>query len=147
MRAIKSRLLLVPAGVFLLGIQPVAFGRDSAEEFKHMDTDADGRITRTEHAAVAQALFERLDTNTDGIITAAEMEPKDAKMDTWDKNEGISAAEKIAEIDADLDGQVTKSEHETSTALVFGRLDTDNDGYLSRAECEAGHKVLKKEKK
>jgi len=148
MNLAKSRLQLLLACGVMLGAFPGAVAEDKAEKFKQMDTDGDGRITRTEHAAVAQTIFNQLDTNADGIITTVEMEAlKDSKMSAWDRNEGISAADKIAELDTNLDGQVTQNEHEAGTALIFGRLDTDNDGYLSRAECETGHKIVKKEKK
>jgi Ca2+-binding EF-hand superfamily protein len=148
MNTVKSKRLLIQASGFMLLALPVCFADDRGDAFKQMDTDGDGRITRTEHAVVAQRIFDQLDSNADGLITTVEMEArKDSKMGAWDKNEGLSAAEKVAEIDENLDGQVSQGEHEAGIALIFGRLDTDNDGYLSRAECEAGHRVIKKDKK
>lgn len=51
-----------------------AFAKDGEEKFRKMDTDSDGRITASEHAAHAQHMFTMIDTNRDGAITMQEME-------------------------------------------------------------------------
>lgn len=51
-----------------------AFAKDGDEKFRKMDTDSDGRITASEHAAHAQQMFTMIDTNRDGAISRQEME-------------------------------------------------------------------------
>ena len=40
--------------------------------FKRMDTDGDGKVSRTEALAAAEAAFSRADANGDGFVTAEE---------------------------------------------------------------------------
>ena len=41
--------------------------------FKRMDTDNDGKVSRAEAVAAAEAAFARADANQDGFVTAEEM--------------------------------------------------------------------------
>lgn len=43
------------------------------DKFRMMDTDGDGRISASEHAAGAQRMFMMMDTDSDGAITMEEM--------------------------------------------------------------------------
>lgn len=47
-----------------------------------MDTDKDGKVTRTEFAAAPMPLFNRADTNGDGKIDASEMAAVRSRADT-----------------------------------------------------------------
>lgn len=47
-----------------------------------MDTDKDGKVTRTEFAAAPMPLFNRADTNGDGKIDASEMAVARSRADT-----------------------------------------------------------------
>ena len=38
------------------------------------------------------------------------------------------------------------SEHEAASAKMFTKMDTNDDGFLSKEECEAGHKMMHKDK-
>ena len=74
--------------------------------------------------------FEMLDTNKDGQITLEEMQ---ARSDA-----------RLAKIDADGDGQITKSEAETAFAeraqkrvtKMFERMDENGDGVIEKAEAK-----------
>lgn len=46
----------------------------SADKIKAIDTDGDGRISSTEHAAGSAKMFAKMDANGDGKLTAAEMQ-------------------------------------------------------------------------
>ena len=43
-------------------------------EFRKLDTNKDGKVSASEHAAGTKQMFETMDGNKDGKVTAAEME-------------------------------------------------------------------------
>jgi Ca2+-binding EF-hand superfamily protein len=51
----------------------------------------------------------------------------------------MSAADKIKVVDADGDGVLTAEEHRAGSRKMFEQMDTDKDGFVSRAELAAGH--------
>ncbi len=51
--------------------------------------------------------------------------------------EGGQRGAVFEKIDADSDGQITKTELEAMGAARFARLDTDGDGFITQAEVEA----------
>jgi Ca2+-binding EF-hand superfamily protein len=136
----KTKTSLIVVCGLALGALPPVFAGDADEKFKMMDTNSDGRVSREEHAAAAHAKFGKLDTNSDGIITTAELEAgagekKSSKLKFWEKDDKKSA-QKASTLDLNADGQVTRAEHESSTVTKFARLDANNDGYLSKDECD-----------
>lgn len=140
----RSRML---AGALSLLLVPVAFaGGDKDKKFSKMDTDGDGRISRTEHMAGAQRMFAEMDANRDGTVTATEMESKkEMKHGEHARNE-MSAGEKIREIDQNSDGQLTSVEHVNGAEKMFAKMDADNDGYLTKEEMKSGHKTKMKKR-
>ena len=141
-----------------------AMKHGSAEaEVKMMDTDHDGSISASEHAAGAKKMFDKMDADRDGIVTAQEMEAAHKDMPTGradapqagasesnpgqatrlgksDTHHGMkTAAEKIKMIDANGDGKLSAAEHEAGARKMFDKMDTDQDGKLSAAELQAGH--------
>ena len=126
---------------------PAAFaGPDGDKHFKMMDANGDGKISRAEHAKAAKQMFAQCDANQDGTVTAAEM---DAAMAAKGEKPGkgeISSAEKIKMIDQNGDGKLTSAEHEAGTEQMFGKMDTNADGVLSKEECDAAQKMFKKDK-
>ena len=46
----------------------------SADKIKTIDTDADGTLSRDEHAAGSQSMFTPMDADHDGALTTAEMQ-------------------------------------------------------------------------
>jgi Ca2+-binding EF-hand superfamily protein len=122
--------------------------------FKMMDSNNDGKITATEHAAGATKMFTGMDTDKDGFVTAAEMDAYSSKMwkDKGDKMAGkegkaaghdhmMSSADKIATMDTDGDGKLSAAEHDAGAAKMFGEMDANSDGNITRAEMEAGMKM------
>jgi Ca2+-binding EF-hand superfamily protein len=120
-----------------------AGGGSGQAEVKMMDTDQDGSISATEHAAGAKKMFDKMDADGDGIVTAQEMggahkDMPSAKADTSGKPMK-SASAKIKTIDTDGDGTITAAEHEAGSKKMFEKMDKDHNGKLSAAEIQAGH--------
>ena len=140
------------AGGLLLATLP-AFANDADDKFKLMDTNGDGKISRAEHAAGAQAMFGKMDANADGMVSADEMaaahgERKSSKLKFWDKKdkEEMSVFENLSIIDTNGDGQISRAEHEAGSDKMFTKMDKNDDGFLSREEFDEGHQAMKKAK-
>lgn len=143
----KKRTSIIIACSLALCALPAAFaGPDGDKHFKMMDTNADGKISRAEHAAGAKQMFSQCDANRDGIVTATEMQAATAAHGEKPGRHDKTAAEKIKEIDQNGDGQLTVAEHDTGTLKMFAKMDKDADGFLSKAECDEGMKMMKKDK-
>ena len=143
---IAMRLLPVLAAVCLACSS--AFAADSPskatdDQFKRMDANRDGKLSRDEHSAGARKMFEAMDADRDGRVSAAEM---DAAQRGKKPGKGdLSSAEKIKVVDTDRDGSLSADEHVAGTKGMFDRMDTNRDGFLSPSELRAGHaKMLKK---
>ena len=146
MNTSKNRTAFAVVCSLALFAVPAAFANDADKDFKQMDANGDGKISRAEHAAGAKLMFAQCDANHDGVVTATEMDAATlAKGEKPGKHDKTSA-EKIQVIDQNGDGQLTAAEHEAGSAKMFALMDKDGDGYLSKAECDEGHKMLKKDK-
>jgi Ca2+-binding EF-hand superfamily protein len=151
------------AGALALVAGPAFAGHeDDDAKFQKMDTNGDGRVSRSEHASGAKNMFVEMDANRDGAVTAAEMDARHAQKKSADSaprynsdparaadgsavaDEGVAA--KIRLIDQNGDGQLSASEHEAGTTRLFAEMDTDGDGFLSKTECSTGHAKMKKNK-
>ena len=127
------------------GPQPLPraqFQTAMAEEFKQVDADQDGQLTRTEvensqKAAIEArvrarntALFTRLDADKSGQISAAEF----AALPTTAPRADAAA---FLRLDTDKDGKVSAAEHAAGTTANFNRIDKNKDGIVSAAEAKA----------
>jgi Ca2+-binding EF-hand superfamily protein len=136
-------------GLFAAGgfVASPARADNKGDFFKMMDTNGDGKISAEEHAAGSKKMFEKMDADKNGKVTAAEMEASHEKM--TGKKAGqteMTTADKIKMVDTNGDGEVTLEEYETGAKTTFDKMDTDHDGFVSKAEAEAGHKMMKKGK-
>lgn len=120
------------------------FIADMDREFRKMDADKNGQLTRIEIdqfqklVAVAnararnQGLFSRLDADRSGQLSPAEfaalVQPPPAS----------NAQPVLTRMDGNKDQQVSLIEHRAATLANFDRLDTDKDGIVSAAEMKAG---------
>jgi Ca2+-binding EF-hand superfamily protein len=141
-----------------LATSAYAGGGSGQAELKMMDTDQDGSISATEHAAGAKKMFDKMDADSDGIVTAQEMGSAHKDMPTaHSEHEAASSRQpeprtsdaggkplksvsaKIKAIDTDGDGAITAAEHEAGSKKMFGKMDKDGNGRLTAAEVQAGH--------
>lgn len=94
------------------------------ERFVNLDHNRDGRISPREWHADPE-IFRRIDRNNDGFVSRREFLGFD--------DEDQDREDRFAELDANGDGRITRSEWHGSLA-VFDRLDDNRDGVLTRQE-------------
>jgi hypothetical protein len=103
------------------------------DQFDAIDADKDGNITQAEIAAFRAAEFTAADTNADGALSAEELQ---AQM--LQQMLSRQSARMIENLDDDGNGSLSAEEMgEGPIAARFARIDTDNDGAISKAEAEA----------
>ena len=119
------------------------FIADMDGQFRKMDADRDGQVSRLEieqfqKASIVAAsrarnrqLFAGLDTDKNGQISPTEF--LRVPINTPNTNPQL-----ILNFDSGRDGKVSLLEHRTATLANFDRLDTDKDGNVSVAEGRAG---------
>lgn len=132
-RALNNVLLLSVLGGLALTANA------GGEKGESMDTNGDGMISASEHAAGAQAKFERMDADRDGQLTAAEMEGAHAGKGMAGKR--MDASGMMGKMDGDADGRISASEHATAAQSMFDEADTNDDGNLSQEEWKAHHEM------
>jgi Ca2+-binding EF-hand superfamily protein len=123
--------------------QPVVAA--AVTEFKAMDANGDGKVTREEHAKAARGMFDKMDANRDGKVSASEMDG--AHQAIAGNNPGrseLSSAEKIKAVDQDADGMLTAAEHAYGSRSMFEKMDLNHDGTLTPDEMAAGHAAMLK---
>lgn len=113
------------------------------EMFDAIDTDSDGKLSMDELAAHRLAEFTAADTNSDGALDATEMAAHhQARMEAMMAER---AAHMIENRDNDGNGTLSADEFgEGPGQEHFARIDTDNDGAISKEEAEAAMQHRKK---
>lgn len=103
------------------------------EMFDAIDTNTDGKVTQDELAAHRAAEFAAADTNSDGALSAEELQ---AHM--MAQMLARRSAQMIENMDDDGNGSLSVEEMgEGPMAGNFARIDTDNDGAISKEEAQA----------
>jgi hypothetical protein len=124
-------LLAVIVGILATGTAYAAKnegdGDPQRNRFERLDADGNGRIDRDEFAKVGDFRFGKLDANGDGAITLAELEDRD-------RSERLTR--RFEHMDADDNGEVTRSEFTAAGDRMFQHLDENGDGFLSMGELE-----------
>jgi Ca2+-binding EF-hand superfamily protein len=144
------RLITAAISISLAGAvqaQPIPraqFIADMDVQFRKMDADKNGQLTRVEIeqfqklTAIAEAqarnraLFAQLDADKNGQLSPAEF----AKVTAT--SPAANAQPMIARMDSNRDSQINLIEHRTATLANFDRLDGDKDGVVTPAEMKAG---------
>ena len=111
------------------------------------DTDGDGFISKDEHAAWAANVFKTMDTNNDGRLTRSEymavhMGPGPSgsprsRMGQMRASADARKAERFAKMDTDKDGVASRDQFLASGQADFAAMDTNGDGKVSTAEFRA----------
>ena len=115
-------------------------------EFKHIDTNEDGRVSSSEHEVYARKLFDEIDADVDYKLTVAEIMASQSKFFRHVSagvggilgGTELSTAEKIQRIDANRDGIISRDEHADAARAKFQAMDRNNNGELSADEFAAG---------
>ena len=102
--------------------------------FTTLDDDDDGRIDFGEYAANATGKFVTMDGDGNGLVTPAEMDAHRAALGRMSR---VPSIDVIKSVDSDGDGMLAQWENEAIARREFDALDTDRDGYISRAEARA----------
>ena len=102
---------------------PPADVRDRQEQFRGMDRDNDGIITRAEWRGSIQS-FRNHDTNRDGVLSGNEI---------WIEQPGNWTRERFERLDVNHDNAISRREWRVDRA-TFDRLDRDGDGFIVRDE-------------
>jgi Ca2+-binding EF-hand superfamily protein len=105
-------------------------GNFSERILKRVDTDQDGKISKTEFDAGGAKLFARFDDNSDGKIASDEMPQRHMAR---------FGGKMFDRIDADDDGKVTKSEFQAAGDKMFQRMDKNGDGIIEKSEMQGPH--------
>ena len=115
-------------------------------EYRKIDTNKDGQLTRAEveafqKAAIAvqvqarqRAVFVTLDGDRNGQLSLAEFSRVPV-------NPQRTNPDVLMRFDTNRDGKVSLIEHRTATLANFDRLDVDKDGVVSLAEMTGGRMV------
>lgn len=103
----KIALGLTAAAIAMGGI---AYAQGGKGQFRGMDADGDGVVTRAEAQATAVKMFEKLDVNNDGKIDAADREARMTERRT----------ERFEELDTNKDGSISKAEFMAGKSRMGG---------------------------
>lgn len=131
----------------------MGWGRGPGMMLSMQDTDGDGFISEDEHAAWVASVFKTMDTNKDGRLTRSEymavhMGPgphagssksQMSQMSQMRASADARKAERFARMDTDKDGDVSREQFLTNGQADFAAMDTNGDGKVSMAEFRAWH--------
>jgi Ca2+-binding EF-hand superfamily protein len=118
----------------------MAGGLLDPDNFDLIDTDKDGKLSKSEIEAHRAAGFAEADTNKDGKLSVEELTALHAKR------AGKGAERMLEHLDDDEDGMLSKAEMSSTKRgeRMFSRIDSDEDGLLSKAELEKARAYMKK---
>lgn len=115
------------------------------EMFDGIDTDNDGKLTEAELEAHRTAMFTASDANADGMLNADELAAR--QLARFTETLAERTAKMIENRDNNGDGSLSLAEMEEGPGMRnFARIDTDNDGAISKEEAQAAGDHMGKRK-
>jgi Ca2+-binding EF-hand superfamily protein len=141
---------------FITADELKAFGEKMHAEWQQKHADANGAQPAPDASRgdrMAQHILARVDTDKDGKISKAEFDTEStALFKRMDKNsDGKIAADEVparhwggkgpmfGKMDTDQDGKVTKAEFTAAEDKMFQKLDANGDGVITKDEMDASH--------
>ncbi len=147
-KSMKSLPFILATGALALAFAgPLSAGEHHSDEFKAMDTNGDGQVSRAEHSAFTQSAFQRSDADHDGNVTASEWNAACAASNPNEKMDPAATAAQLQLMDTNGDGKISASESDAFGTSLFAKSDKDGDGVITKSEYKAASKALEKEKK
>ena len=144
-------------------------GRSPGGRLMSADSDQDGKISRAEFMAQSAERFIKLDTNGDGRISGDEMKAMMERMREGGRmggrrgmggeaagavtpppppgamggHHGRHGAGRLARLDTNQDGKISRDEMRADADKHFDKLDTNGDGFIDQAEMDAARARMK----
>ena len=113
------------------------------EMFDTVDADKDGKITYAELEAHRKAEFAAADTNGDGALSADELSAR--ALARFQEKLAERTQNMLDNMDNDGNGSLSEDEMGEGPGMRnFARLDTDNDGAITKEEVQAAMEHHKK---
>lgn len=119
-----SLVLAAPALAQPVPSQPAAKSGARSNYLERIDTNKDGFVDRAEFRAGLQGLFDRKDANKDGKLSQDEL-----------KTRRGDPAKRLASLDTDKNGSISREEFIATGEKRFARCDKDGDGRIAKGEC------------
>lgn len=111
----RSLIPLSMIAACLLAGAAVAGHHEGDDKFAKMDTNNDGRVTSSEHAAYADKMFKEVDSNGDGAVSKDEMKAYMDKHHDGRKPDGVHK-EMHKEMHKDMKSKDMKSKDSSSSS-------------------------------
>ena len=136
----------------------------SAEMFKRLDANGDGKLDQADRTAHEKARFDALDTDNNGALSfdefAAARGKRDGKMAKRGGprgdgdgpqmamrgkrgGPGMGPREMLERADTNKDGAITLAEFQTAALAHFDAVDSNKDGTVSADERKAQHESMR----
>jgi hypothetical protein len=110
------------------------------------DANGDNQVTRAERDALRAEEFDFRDRNSDGYLDALDASPTRQRFAEMREEAGAEPegrrgrsgrGGRMAALDADEDGRVSRAEFASAPSPIFDALDADSDGAVTGVEIDA----------
>jgi len=124
--ALLAASLLLAGAATAQPVPPAPDGKPAARGsyLDRLDTNKDGFVDRAEFRAGLNQLFDRKDANKDGALSLEEL-----------KTRRGDPAKRLASLDNDKNGSISREEFLAAGDKRFARCDKDGDGRIAKGEC------------
>lgn len=111
---------------------------DVTSLFRAMDTNRNGRVSKTEYKNHANKTFNQCDTNGDGRLSEQELQGCTNTLDQNGVPVSSNAAQTASAMHSNRDGSVSQPEYDAYVDQQFRDMDTDGSGALDQGELRDG---------